>query len=177
MKTIITIISMLFCVSMFAQTNFYEVTKTFHENGYTYQCDVPPGKLVTLYNKSNTLTYMSQVYISSGEILPVDNRVGLLEDDSWTKLKCKSIVNNAFSVTEKLRMKGHGLTTSMYISPKTGKIIEVDFNFTSFSPYATVPVSVYRKIELELKKNIWFTPTAEGKKLNYLIRFWNQEVK
>lgn len=177
MKTIITIISMLFCVSMFAQTNFYEVTKTFHENGYTYQCDVPPGKLVTLYNKSNTLTYMSQVYISSGEILPVDNRVGLLEDDSWTKLKCKSIVNNAFSAEEKKRMTGREFTISMYISPETGKVIEVNFIFTTFSPYATVPVVVYRKIELELKKNIWFTPTVEGKKLNYLIRFWRQEVK
>ena len=30
-----------FCVTYtMAQTNYYAVTKTFKENGYTYQCDV-----------------------------------------------------------------------------------------------------------------------------------------
>ena len=44
------------------------------------------------------------------------------------------------------------------------------------SPFATIPVSVYRKIELELKKNIWFVPTTEGKKMNFLVRMWSQEI-
>ena len=35
-------------VSSVAQTNYYETTKTFVENGYTYQCDVPAYKLITL---------------------------------------------------------------------------------------------------------------------------------
>ncbi|WP_367997137.1 DUF5043 domain-containing protein [Bacteroides caecimuris] len=37
-------------------------------------------------------------------------------------------------------------------------------------------MSVYREIEVELKKNIWFTTTEEGKKMNYLVRMWNQEI-
>ena len=53
-RTILTqIIIVCSIVSTFAQTNYYEATKTFVENGYTYQCDVPAYKLITLYNKAN----------------------------------------------------------------------------------------------------------------------------
>ena len=64
----------------------------------------------------------------------------------------------------------------MYIDSSTGKVIEVDFDFLSIDPFATIPISVYRKIEVELKQNIWFIPTAEGKRMNYLVRMWNQEI-
>ena len=40
-----------------------------------------------------------------------------------------------------------------YEDSDTGKVIEVDFDFLSTEPFATIPISVYRKIELELKKN------------------------
>ena len=99
-----------------------------------------------------------------------------VKDDTWTKRKCYSIVNNAFSVTEKERTKGRKLNICIYIDSETGKVTEVDFYFTTVSPFATIPVSVYRKIELELKKNIWFVPTAEGKRMNFLVRMWSQEI-
>ncbi|GHT30604.1 hypothetical protein FACS189432_09670 [Bacteroidia bacterium] len=60
---------------------------------------------------------------------------------------------------------------------ETEKVIEVNFNFHKTDKYATIPVSVYRKIETELKANIWVTPTAEGKKLNYLMLGWRHEVE
>lgn len=64
----------------------------------------------------------------------------------------------------------------MYIDSNTGKAIEVDFTFLASDPFATIPISVYREIEVELKKNIWFTTTAEGKNMNYLVRTWRQEI-
>ena len=64
----------------------------------------------------------------------------------------------------------------MYIDTNTGKVTEADFNFLATNPFATIPISVYREIEIELKKNIWFTTTAEGKRMNYLVRMWNQEI-
>ena len=58
MKMIITLISTLFCVAyLSAQTHYYDVSRTFYENGYTYQCDVQRSKRVRLYNKDNELTY------------------------------------------------------------------------------------------------------------------------
>ena len=57
----------------------------------------------------------------------------------------------------------------MYISSETGKIAEVDFDFVTFNPLATISVSVYRQIETQLKENVWFVPTEYGKGLNYIF--------
>lgn len=69
------------------------------------------------------------------------------------------------------------LGTSMIIDSQTGKVIEVYFTFFDFEPLATIPVSVFRSIEVELKKNIWFVPTAEGKRLNFILLTWGQNIK
>lgn len=66
MILIIIYILLFVCTTAFvAQTNYYEVDKTFIESDYTYQCDVHEGaKLVTLYNKTNQYTYVDQTIIS-----------------------------------------------------------------------------------------------------------------
>ncbi len=173
MKILLTLISLLFCAnSIFAQTNYYTSTKRFNENGYSYQCDVDQSKGVTLYNKNNQWTNIDQIYKSSGKKFIMDDDCpDVIEFDTWVDPKCESIVNNAFSAVEKLRVKGHELFISMYVSPDTGKVIDVNFFFVTFDPYATIPVSVYRKIEIDIKQNIWFVPTDEGKKLNYIL-YW-----
>ena len=47
MKKVFILSILLFnIIFVVAQTNYYAVTKTFHEKGYTYQCDVDKsGKL------------------------------------------------------------------------------------------------------------------------------------
>ena len=100
-----------------------------------------------------------------------------LADDSWTKPKCFAIVNNAFSTEEKKRIKGKEFMITMYIDPDNGKVADVEFSFVTFNPYATIPVSVYRKIETEIKKNIRFTVTDDGKRFNYIMLWWRQEPK
>ena len=62
----------------------------------------------------------------------------------------------------------------MFLDPETGKVAEVRFNFATFSPYAKVPLSVYRNIEVQLKENISYTPTTVGKQLNYIMLSWSQ---
>lgn len=166
-------------ISGWAQTGFYDVTKTFKEEGYTYQCDVIEGaKFVTLYNKETRFTSESQIDRNTGEgITIIENRERQFEQESWTKPKCYSIINNAFSAVEKQRVKGKNFTIIMYIDPDTGKIADIQYQFLSIEPYATIPVSVYRKIEVELKKNVWFVPTEEGKRRNYIVLGWQHEVK
>ncbi|WP_291529415.1 DUF5043 domain-containing protein [Bacteroides sp. UBA939] len=172
------LICILYCVELSAQTNYYTTTKTLYQSGYTYQCDVvQESKKVTLYNKVNSLTYTEQMYKATGKLPPLLGNPPDVVDDNWTRQKCKQIVNSAFSATERQRVNGRDFGIFMYISPETGKVIEVRFTFTSTgNPFATIPVSVYRKIETDLKNNIWFTPTADGKKLNYICRFWRQEI-
>ena len=179
MKTII--ISMLFCVTyLHAQTNYYTTTKTFYESGYTYQCDVAASRFVSLYNKSNKWINIYPVYKDTGKSFVQDEAgdgIKLLESDTWTRSKRFSIVNSAFSASEKQRIKGHDFTIIMYINSGTGKVDEVSLEFPNFRPYATIPVSVYRRIETEIKENIWYTPTTVGQKLNYIFYWWAQEPK
>ena len=179
MKTLIIFISILFSATyMYAQTNYYATTKTFNQDGYIYQCDVRASGFVTLYNKSNKLINVYPVYKNTGEsFAQTDAGIELFEDDNWTSSKCKSIVNAAFSDSEKQRIKGYDFNIKMYINSSTGRVDEVSFEFHRSGPFATIPVSVYRKIETEIKKELWFTLTAEGKMLSYIFYWWAQEPK
>lgn len=169
----------LFMVDLSAQTNYYSQDKTFYEDGYTYQCDVTEGAgLVNLYNKDSKYIYVKQINRYTGEEISIEqNRLRQFEEEIWTKPKCRSIVNNAFSSAEKQRVKGKEFTITMYIDPDTGKVTDVEFIFVTFNSYATIPISVYRKIEVEIKKNIWFKITPEGKKRNYIMLWWGQQPK
>ena len=180
-RTLTVSICILFYVAyLHAQTNYYTTTKTFNENGYTYQCDVAASRFVSLYNKNNKWINIYPVYKDTGKSFVQDEAgdgIKLLESDTWTRSKRFSIVNSAFSASEKQRIKGHDFTIIMYINSGTGKVDEVSFEFPNFRPYATIPVSVYRRIETEIKENIWYTPTTVGKKLNYIFYWWAQEPK
>ena len=177
MKTLIIFISILFSATyMYAQTNYYATTKTFNQDGYIYQCDVRASGFVTLYNKSNKLINVYPVYKNTGEsFVQTDAGIKLLESDTWTRSKRFSIVNAAFSDSEKQMLKGHDFYIIMYINSSTGRVDEVSFEFHKSDPFAAIPISVYRKIEIELKKDIWFTLTTEGKMLSYIFYWWAQE--
>ena len=179
MKKELLLGALMLCCSMTIQTHtyYYNESKTFKMTGYTYKCDVGISKFVTLYNINNEFTYSHQMYAATGKAWTINNGSDPLVADHWTKPKCYAIVNNSFTAEEKLRCKGRRLIIYLYINSQTGKLMEVKYNFTSNDPFATVPVSTYRKIETELKENVWFTPTEEGKKLNYIFLCWAQEPK
>ena len=82
-----------------------------------------------------------------------------------------------FSEEEKQRVKGYSLGIVLHINPNSGKIDGVIFNFLNDQPFATIPVSTYRNIELKLKETMTYTPTAYGKRQNYIFQGWVQEVE
>jgi hypothetical protein len=180
-KRLLLIICALFLLTgARAQTYYYNTTKTFNENGYSYQCDKPEWGLITLYNKDNIYTYAHYVYKDGSAITDTNilwGNIRLIERDNWTKQKCFFIVNAAFSSTEKQRVQGKGIDVSMTIDTSTGKVIEVDFRFMYNGPFATIPVSTYRNLELALKNQIWFTLTDTGKQLKFIKRGWMHEVE
>jgi hypothetical protein len=133
--------------------------------------------MVTLYNTNNQFTYPDMYYKGTDHTYRYDGSNDTFDTESWTRAKCYSIVNNAFSSSEAGRVRGNSFGICLIIDPNTGKVIEVNFNFTKTNKFATIPVSVYRKIETELKADIWVTPTTEGKKLNYLMLAWRHEVE
>ncbi|GHT33428.1 hypothetical protein FACS189434_07530 [Bacteroidia bacterium] len=183
MKTLkmILLIGTLFCISgTMAQTYYYDTSKTFSQNGYTYHCNTQSWGYVTLFNANNIYTDAKYVYkngstITNPDIL--DGTILLIAADDWTKQKCMSIVDNAFSAAEKTRVKGKEFDVSMTIDTNTGKVIEVDFRFYKNGPFATIPVTTYRIIEQNLKNQVWFTLTSTGKQLKFVQRGWMHEVE
>ena len=183
MKTIYLsiLLGLLFGVSstLTAQTHYYNTPQTFIEKEYTYQCDVLSSNLVDLYNKNNPYTHeryqnKDGSQVSSDVLL---GRIALIEKDGWTRQKCDEIANKHFSNQERQRVGSKEYQVIMTIDTTTGKIIGVLFNFHKDREFATIPVSTYRKIELDLKNSVWFTPTAEGRKLKFIKRGWMQKVK
>ena len=174
--TTLFILALLYTINCPAQTHYYLEPKTFQEEGYTYQCDIKAW-LVTLYNKDNKLTYEDNIDKRTGEVFVPNGKGPHIAEETWSKPKCYSIVNQAFSPEEKARVAGKEFTIALYINSQTGKIMEVDFNFIALerNPYTTIPVSVFRKIEVELKKNVWFTPSEEGKNMSYILLCWRQD--
>lgn len=181
MKTIFTFLFLSLCctgIRLTAQTNYYPETKTFHEDGYTYQCDVDEASMVSLYNASCTYYKTEQIDLSTGKRYEYIPGKPPLAREARTKPQCFAIVNRAFPPEIKARIDGRELTIVLYIESVTGKIVDVVFNFLTgrlAEIYTQVPVSVYREIEVELKKNVRFTPSAIGRNLSYIFMFWTQD--
>lgn len=182
MKKILTFTSFLFNIvlALAQTTNYYMETKTFNEQGYTYQCDVVKGRGVTLYNKNNKWTYVDQMKKGSNTPFYVtpENFSPLYVNDkseAYNDSIFKVIVNNAFA-NYKGKMKGFELIIITCTDSETGRISEVIFDFPNFTPYATVPVSVYREIETKLIE-LKYTLTPLAKSLNYVYQWWSIEPK
>ena len=151
------------------EVNHYKETKTFVEDGYTYQCDVNYG-LVTLYNKENKWTYEDQIDKQTGEVYNADSSNGpVLQMDEETYQKILKIINESFSYEETKRITDNGFITTLYVNPETGNINEVCYNFSIFSNSAQIPIAYYRDIEQKVKKQIQVTVTERGKLLNYIM--------
>ena len=181
MKKVFILSILLFnIIFVVAQTNYYAVTKTFHEKGYTYQCDVAKSGNVKLYNSTNKWTYVDQmkkgtntqfyVTVENYEPLTVKDKNSVYIDSIY-----KVIVNDAFG-SYKGKMKGFELFIILSISSETGEISELYFDFPNQTPYATVPISVYREIETKLV-GLKYTLTPLAKTLNYIYQWWAIEPK
>lgn len=161
------------------ETVLYKTTRSFQGFGYKYQCDVQESSgYVTLYNKENKLTYEDIVYKETGKIFSCGwSERGVINSDKEMNGRSTAIVDNAFTKSMAKSFGKQKFMITMLVSPETGRVIEVSFNFTTFSPYARVPVSIYRDIEVKLKEQMHFTVGEVGKKLNVIMLAWTQRPK
>ena len=195
MRTITFCLSLLFsAITIKAQTYYYNEVKTFVEDGYAYQCDLE-GIMVTLYNKDYKDVYTKQERVSSGEEFELkaneDNKITVpdpegrfLLTDVPLQIEKKEpypieedFICTLFSEEEKQRIKDYSLGIVLHINPNSGKIDGVIFNFLNDQPFATIPVSTYRNIELKLKETMTYTPTAYGTRQNSLFHGWVRIVE
>lgn len=165
---------LIYTTCILSQSNHYTITKTFNEQGYTYQCDVSKSGSVTLYNKNNKWTYTPQKIKSTGEIFYVtaENYVPVLIEDAIgvaSDKKMELAIDNAF-VKYKEQLEGRQIFIITCINSDTGKIDELYFEFVNFGPYACIPVSVYRELETKLV-GLQYTLSPLAKTFNYVYRW------
>ena len=167
MKKFIIVLIFTFCaLYAYGQDLLYEEYKGFNEEEYTYICNPQSNGYVSLYNKKNKWVNTCPKYKDTGEYLEFG--VNTLEYDRNMKNVIQSVIYNAFTTEQIKMLRGYRLAAIMSLNSETGKLDEVYFSFKYYQPYAKIPVSVFRKIELELKEKVRFQPTEEGKKLDYI---------
>ena len=151
---------------MNAQTRFYDTDRTFNEQGFTYVSH-EMGALVRLHNREQRwigVMERNRDGTGGGEMeLPPP-----FQTNSHAQMNqlARTIINNAFTPAERQRIRGERLTVIMYLDTNTGRVDDVEFRFVRVGGFATIPVTTYRRIELELKERIQFVMTDAGRRRN-----------
>lgn len=83
-----------------------------------------------------------------------------------------TIANSTLTSMEKDMVKGREFTLMLHINSTTGKVDDVMFSFSNLGPFASIPVSTYRKMELQIKDQLFYNLTDDGRKLTYIFT-WN----
>lgn len=175
MKTMITLIAILFYSNcLIAQiNNYYTETKEFIGTDYIYQCELDSSGIVCLYDKENKLTYGDMKFKDTGKtFIPEDENIKTLTYRSWLEYRKTfyALMECAFSESEISILKDDGreFYLEYFINTETGSIEEIKFLFLDTSAFVYIPVSVYRNIELQLKRKCRFVITEAGKNINYV---------
>lgn len=173
MKKLISLILLLTITSLIvrSQTTNYNNTGDIQGDGYVYTCVHKRKFTINLYNKENTITLQNAEQINRHTGIPVGDIQGMLvEEDNWTYDKCQSICSEILdSYLTQTDIISY-VYVAVFVSPDTGRITDIVFEFGKNSTVAQAPISVFRKIETRLKNEIWFTPTPLGKTLNFISR-------
>lgn len=156
----------------FVLPDYYRKDTVYVMNGYRYRCDGTKG-LVKIFNADyqNQWEEQDQVYKATGKYFDSDwGKLNPIIDDSSMDQKVRNIIDNAFSEEFVKNMIGDGLlTVNLFLNSETGRVEEVSFWFLPNDSYATLSLSAYRNIELQLIRDIRYAPTAIGKQLNYIL--------
>ena len=176
MKYLICIVGLLMnCAFLSAQTYYYDVAGELSVENATYVCELTDYGWVTLHNKQ--ITYgqeCPQVYTDGNK--PVDDSTEPSEpwliDDQQMFHVCDSIwlTTTAPYVSKK---EAKDTMIELYIDSQTGKVVDVIYGFRNDAAVATMPPSVYRKVEQLLKEKLNFKVAAAGKKVNYIYMMYD----
>lgn len=181
-RLFLLILSVIFSLNL-ANAQYTGVSGHRSMGGFNYQWFDRYGTgVITLFNAQNKYVsiFYSEKYKDGSPVSDDDillNRIQLIEDDNWTKQRCISIVDSIFTPIEKQIVKSDNFIISLVIEPDSGRVIEVEFAFSRYSPFIQIPVTTFGRIEMALKSQVWFTTTAVGKQLKVLRRSWSHIVE
>ena len=159
--------------TIYSQNYYSGLSGTVNGDGYVYYYEKVTPSLIGLYNSDSRfvgeeMTYDGSTKIPEGTLLYTSLSV--------TNDEMMALVADQFTVEQKNILTGWKLIIKLKIDPKTGRVADVIFTFANISrcPFTRIPIDVYRRVELALKENMIFTPTAESRRMNYFSFIWPQ---
>lgn len=160
-----------------AYANLRIVSDTIRMNGYTYICDTIGSTHINLFNAENH-PGRGEVSYKDGSQIPFeqlinDNIEAVVITDELDR-RMWQIVDLAFTKEQASTFDKWHHNITLNISSEDGSITDVYFGYTNLSNYSQIPIEVYRDIELQLKDEVKFELTEEGRKLNYCFLSWSQ---
>ena len=147
-----------------ADINYYKESKIFYEDGYAYKCKSGAG-FIDLYNVDNKWVNIQKVYMDTGEIPELFTS---MLKAPYHKLRIRRIVQKTFTDEQLKNIGDEYFMIELYINSSSGRVDGVLFNFFKDEYFTKIPISYYRKIELELKKKLKYKLTKAGKRMNYV---------
>lgn len=174
-RTVLFLLALLGSVSMSHAQNYYPGESGVVEgDGFVYRYEKVTPSLVGLYNSDSRFVGEEMTYDGSTKI---PEGMLLYTSLSVTNDEMMALVADQFTVEQKNILAGWKLIIKLRIDPKTGRVADVIFTYANISrcPFTRIPIDVYRRVELALKENMIFTPTAESRRMNYFSFVWPQQ--
>ena len=158
----------------YAQNYYPGESGVVEGDGYVYEYEHFLGKMIDLYNSDNRFVGEDMTYDGSTKI---PEGTMLYTSLSVTNVEMMALVADQFSDEQKSILAKNKLLIKLRVDPQTGRVADVIFSFANVSivPFTRIPIDVYRRVELALKENMIFTPTAESRRMNYFSFFWLQQ--
>ena len=174
-RVVFFLLMFLGSASMSHAQNYYPGESGVVEgDGYVYKYTPFLGKVIELYNSDSRFVGEEMTYDGSTKI---PEGTMLYTSMSVTNDEMMALVADQFSDEQKSMLAKNKLLIKLRVDPQTGRVADVIFSFANVSivPFTRIPIDVYRRVELALKENMIFTPTAESRRMNYFRFFWLQQ--
>lgn len=161
---------------------YYFPGDTIRGSGFTYICETPwaeEGVLVITFPDNIRLRNINNVFTGIGQrkdgvlLSPLEDLPKFYIDDNDAFKKFHNIINSVLSTTEKNNAKGseYMLFVDLFISPTTGKIVDVEFNTHIDDGFAKIAPEKYYQMETMLKQQVTYQINDIGRRYNYNYYF------
>ena len=141
-----------------------------------FVCDTLDNAIICIYNSKDKYWGKEQQFTDDTKWTEATlfGKGNLVKSTSGQARHMMNIVDNAFTEEMAAQLNETLLMISVQINSADGTVAGVGFMFNKGDEYESIPVSVYKQIEEEIKENLIFEITPKGKKLNYNTVGWLQ---
>ena len=185
-RTAILFLCVLFCTTkVAAQTFYYNHTQTFQLPGGAIWRAHLDGTGVHLYNTANQFAGKRLALRSGADIghfleMPFPRTAPGSDYGVFNRDFIRHIIANNLTLEEYQRVRNQPLLVRTYVNTLAtnwGPPTYVSFRLHSSSPWATIPVETFQRIEEHIRQHLRYLATPHGRQLTFVRRAYTVPVE